>query len=222
MNDLLLALQTFALIGKPLDTGNTLLTYFPAVPSSRLFMPARVFTLGVPPQRIRTFLVLFALALTMPVVALAVFAFDQMASLDERETEARVLQVAQVSAGDIDRELDRATVTLETLATSHALARGDLPAFHEQAIRALRRDRAAILLVDHTFQQLLNTRVAYGTSLPRTSDPETAQRVFDSKQRQVSDLVFGTISDKPVINVEVPVFDGEGVRYALIMALDAT
>src|SRR5262249_24725973 len=66
------------------------------------------------------------------------------------------------------------------------------------------------------------TRVAYGTSLPRTSDPETAQRVFDSKQRQVSDLVFGTISAKPVINVEVPVFDGEGVRYALIMALDAT
>src|SRR5215475_5430631 len=111
-------------------------------------MPARVFNYGVPPQRIRTFLVLFALALTLPVVTLAFLALNQMASVEEREVQQRVLQVAQDLAGDVDRELDRATITLETLATSHALARGDFPAFHEQASRALRRDKARILLVD--------------------------------------------------------------------------
>ena len=64
----------------------------------------RVFNYGVPPQRIRTFLVLFALALTLPLVALAVFALHQMANLEEREIERRVLQVAQDLAGDVDRE----------------------------------------------------------------------------------------------------------------------
>src|SRR5215510_14794724 len=78
-------------------------------------MPERLFNHGMPPQRIRTFLVLFALALTLPLIGLAVLAFNQLASLDEAETERRVLRVAQSLVDDIDRELDRATVTLETL-----------------------------------------------------------------------------------------------------------
>ena len=95
-------------------------------------MLARLFNYGgLPPQRIRTFLVLFALALTLPLLALAVFALNQMASLEEREIERRALQVAEDLAGDVDRELDRATVALETLATSAALSRGDLAAFHQ-------------------------------------------------------------------------------------------
>jgi hypothetical protein len=110
-----------------------------------------VFKLGLPPQRIRTFLVLFALALTLPLLGLAVLAFNQLASLEEEETERRVLQVAQSLVDDIDRELDRATVTLDTLATSAALARDDFAAFHAQARQALRRDKAGILLVDLAF-----------------------------------------------------------------------
>src|SRR5262245_1104606 len=121
-------------------------------------MLARLFMHRILPQRIRTFLSLFALALTLPLLALATFAFNRMASLEEREIERRALQVAQDLSGDIDRELDRASITLETLATSAALARGDLAAFHEQASRALSRDRAGILLVDASHQQLVNTR----------------------------------------------------------------
>jgi two-component sensor histidine kinase len=185
-------------------------------------MPERLFNHGLPPQRIRTFLVLFALALTLPLIGLAFLAFNQLASLDEEETERRVVQVAQSLVDDIDRELDRATTTLETLATSAALAKDDFAAFHAQASRALMRDKAGILLIDRSMQQLLNTRSAYGTALPRTVDPETAQRVFDTKQWHVSDLVVGFVSGQPLINVEVPILVGEEVRYVLIMALDAT
>jgi two-component sensor histidine kinase len=186
-----------------------------------MFMPTRLFPYVIPPQRIRTFLILFAVALTSPLVGLAVFAFNQMANLEEREVERRVLQVAQDLAGDIDRELESATVTLVTLGTSQALAQRDFAAFHAQASRALRREEAAILLVDHSFQQLLNTRAAFGASLPKTSDIETAQKVLDTKQRQVSDVFMGVISRQAVINVEVPVVDRESVSYVLIMALDA-
>src|SRR5262247_3459828 len=184
-------------------------------------MPARQYMNRVPPQRIRTLLVLFALALTLPLLALAFFALNRMAGLEEREIERRALQVAEDLAGDVDRELDRATTTLETLATSAALARGDLAAFHEQAKHALRREQAAILLVDRSNQQLLNTRTQFGTALPLIADPQTAQRVFDSKQRQNSDLFIDPISHQPVINVEVPVLAADTVRYVLIMALNA-
>ena len=185
-------------------------------------MPARLFVDRLPPQRIRTFLVLFALALALPLLGLAVFAFNRMATLEQAEIERRVLQIAEDLADDIDRELDRATVTLETLGTAASLARGDFAVFHEQAGRALRRDKAGILLIDRNYQQLLNTRAPFGTQLPLTADTKTAQKVLDTKQRQISDLIVGFVSRQPLVNVEVPVIQGGTVRYVLIMALDAT
>src|SRR3981189_3677205 len=127
-------------------------------------MPERLFNHGLPPQRIRTFLALFALALTLPPIGLAVLAFNQLASLDEAETERRVVQVAQSLVDDIDRELDRATITLETLATSAALAKDDFAAFHEQASRALMRDKAGILFLGRSLQQLPTQRDAHANA----------------------------------------------------------
>jgi two-component sensor histidine kinase len=184
-------------------------------------MPARLFPDVIAPKRIRTFLILFALALTFPLVAFGIFAVNYMAALEEREIENRVLQVARALAENIDRELESAIVTLQTLATSRLLHQNDFAGFHAQASTALRREKAGILLIDHTMQQLLNTRASFGEPLPKTSDPETAQRVLATKQPQVSDLFMGRISRQPVVNVEVPVIDGKSVRYILIMALDA-
>jgi two-component sensor histidine kinase len=184
-------------------------------------MPERVFKHGVPPQRIRTYLVLFALALTAPLLGLAAFALNRMATLEEAETERRVVQVAGDLAADIDRELDRATVILETLATSAALRRGDFQAFHAQAVLAVRGAKSAIVLIDDSFQQLVDTLKEYGAPLPKTADLETARKVFRTKQRQVSDLFRGSISGRPVFNVEVPVLQGDKVRYVLIMSFQA-
>jgi hypothetical protein len=63
-------------------------------------MPARLFVDRLPPQRIRTFLVLFALALALPLLTLAVFSLNRMASLEQTEIERRVLQIAEDLADD--------------------------------------------------------------------------------------------------------------------------
>jgi hypothetical protein len=154
-------------------------------------MPARLFEHTVPPQRIRTYLILFGIALTLPLLGIALFAFHQLTSLEEQELERRVRQVALDMAGDIDREIDRATVALEILATSPLLAQDNYEAFHDQARRAISPDRAGILLVDLSMQQLVNTRAPFGTALPPTSDPDTARRVFATKELQVSNVFMG-------------------------------
>jgi two-component sensor histidine kinase len=156
-------------------------------------MPARVFKHGVPPQRIRTFLILFAVALAAPLVGLAVYSLNRMATLEQAEIERRVLQVAEDLAHDIDRELDRATAILDTLASSSVLRRGDLPAFRLQTQAALKHTNAAIVLIDRT----------------------------ETKQRQVSDLFRGSMDGRPVFNVEVPVLAGDTVLYVLIMSFRA-
>ena len=178
-------------------------------------------TLLIRPPRLRTYLFLFTAALTLPLVALAIVAFRELAELEEDAVEERVAQVARALAANVDRELSRAMVTLETLATSPALERNDLAAFHDQARRAITPDQAGILLIDRTLKQVLNTRAPFGTDLPPTSDPETANRVFATAERQVSDVFHGVVSKQHVINIEVPVMQADTVRYVLIMAVDA-
>jgi two-component sensor histidine kinase len=185
-------------------------------------MPARVFKYGIPPQRIRTFLILFAIALAAPLLGLAVYSLNRMASLEQAEIERRVLQVAEDLAHDIDRELDRAAAILGTLASSTVLRRGDLPAFHIQTRAALKHTDAAIVLIDRTYLQLTSTMADFGAPLPKTADPETAKRVFETKQRQVSDLFRGSMDGSPVFNVEVPVIEGDTVLYVLIMSFRAS
>jgi len=185
-------------------------------------MPARIFNHGIPPQRIRTFLILFATALAAPLLGLAAYSLNRMAGLEQSDIERRVLQVAEDLAHDIDRELDRATAILDTLASSIALRRGDLPAFHAQTKAALKHANAAIVLIDRNYQQLTSTMVEFGAELPKTAEPETAKRAFETKQRQVSDLFRGSVSGRPVFNVAVPVVEGDTVLYVLIMSFQAT
>lgn len=187
-------------------------------------MPTRLWNPRViRPQRLRTFLVLFALALIIPLVFQAIFALNQMARTEQAEIERRVSQAARELVADIDRELERAFVTLETLATSDALKRDDLRSFHAQALLALRpSDQAAIVLLNPKYEQILDTLRDYGVALPPTADPATAQKVIDTKKRQVSNLFKGSISGRPVFNVEVPVLDdAQNVRYILVMSFQA-
>ena len=95
-------------------------------------MPARVFKHGVPPQRIRTFLVLFAVALAAPLLGLAIYGLNRMASLEQAQIERRVVQVAEDLAHDIDRELDRATTILDTLAGSAATQHGQVAPLRDE------------------------------------------------------------------------------------------
>jgi PAS domain S-box-containing protein len=172
------------------------------------------------PRPLRVYLILFALGLALPLLLLSAFFLSQMASLERDQIERRVSQVAEALTWDIDRELDRAIVTLETLATSEALANADFGTFHAQATRALRRTNTQILLLDLSLQQLLNTRVPFGTALPTTALAEVALRVIGTKEPQISDLFIGAVAKEPVIAVEIPVFIRQELRYILVMSID--
>ncbi|MGY3342717.1 two-component sensor histidine kinase [Bradyrhizobium sp. USDA 4472] len=174
------------------------------------------------PRRVRTYLTLFAIALILPVLAVSFVGLNRMAAIEQSQIERRVMQIAQNIRFVVDRELDRALVTLETLATSSELRSGDLSAFHQQAVLALRPKKAAIVLIDTSYRQLVDTLKDFGAELPPTSDPVTAQRVIDTGKPQISNLFKGSVNGLPVFNVEVPVFDDEKrVRYVLIMSFQA-
>ncbi len=109
---------------------------------------------------------------------------------------------------------------LETLGTSISLDRGDLAQFHERAAVALNRRRAYVLLLDISLQQLLNTRVPYGTPLPATSDPDAAV-VLATRSLHVSNVLRGAVSGQRGVNIALPIIRDSAVAYILVLSVPA-
>src|SRR4051812_14400996 len=119
-------------------------------------------------MRIRSYLLVFVLAVLLPMLAfstIAVIAFGR----EQRATAERGgVETARALMGAVDGELRRSLPTLQALATSRSLERDDLGAFHEEARRVLasQRDWVGLLLIAPSGQLVVDTAFPYGTSLP--------------------------------------------------------
>ena len=122
----------------------------------------------------------------------------------------------------IDRELDHAISTLQTLASSRGLAGDNLPVFLDRAQQALPNARSTIFLLDRDFKPVMHARLAQGTPLPLIADIETPKAVVMSLTPQVSGVVIDAFSQQPVVNVEVPIIVESEVRYILGMSIETS
>jgi two-component system CheB/CheR fusion protein len=129
---------------------------------------------------------------------------------------ARALSVA------LDRSFEKGIGTLTALAASRHLESSDLKTFYEESRRVLagHEDAEAIVLVDPWGQQIINTGVAFGETLPRGGGM-LARRVAHTRAAAVSDLLTGPISKKSIVVIGVPVISGGAVKYVLTMALSS-
>jgi PAS domain S-box-containing protein len=165
-----------------------------------------------------TYLSLFGLAVTVPLLLLVGALLLQSASVQRAQLEGRVLQALNALVGDLDRDLDQDITILHTLATSEALANADWRKFYDQAQAAL-QGRAYLVLVDSTGRQLLNTYVPYGQQPAMTGDPETVRRIVQTKLPVVSNLFTSLVVRKPVFNVSIPILKDGQVRYVMSLGL---
>lgn len=172
---------------------------------------------------IATSLALFGLATLVPVFAGGVILALRLARQEQQRLEAQARDVARDVAGDIDRELQGVVAALEALSTSPALSEGRFDIFYRQAQKALAFRGTAIVMRDPKGQQLVNTIVPWGTSLPVSSDPvlrEADQRALATGRPVVSNLYVGAVTRKPFVLVDVPVRDADGKSVAVLdMAL---
>lgn len=159
-------------------------------------------------------LYLFALVLVIIIPALAVALVLLNRSNDSQQAVVRGLTNATVQAmgQSVDREIAGMATTLRVLSTTQSLRDGDLATFHDRAWQALAGSGAYLLAVDDGMQQLLNTRVQYGTPLGLSSDPDTAKRAIERNLPTISGLFFGQVAQAYVFNVWLPVDDAAPVR----------
>ena len=167
---------------------------------------------GVP---LTIYLAAYGLIIALPALIFGTFLLSRYADLERSRVAGQIQNVAATLADNIDRELSNNITTLSVLASSNLLETATLGSFHARAAAALSGTDDFVLLLDADAQQLVNTRVPYGTVLGKSSDPSLAQ-IVDSRP-YVTGIFFGEIASAYVFNIVYPVFRGGDLRYILIL-----
>jgi signal transduction histidine kinase/ActR/RegA family two-component response regulator len=165
---------------------------------------------------LRWHLVRLALGTLLPVVVFAAFLAFQLARSEREAAERRVVRSARLLASIFDREMSGSIRTLQALAESEHLERGELEAFRADCERVLRTQPSwrIVLLIAPDGRQLANTGIPWGAPLPALAESESFTRVIETRQPTVGDLARGP-SGMLAFPVRVPVMRGGVLQYVL-------
>ncbi|HYC65294.1 MAG TPA: HWE histidine kinase domain-containing protein [Reyranellaceae bacterium] len=167
-----------------------------------------------------TWLFLFGACLILPSLAFTGLLVEQHWRDQQSQIERRLEQVADDLAADIDRDLTLISATAMVLAGSADLAAGRLREFHAAAQAALHPLGLELLVRDLSGQQLLNTRLPWGTPLPLQPDLETDAMVRADLKPHVSNVVIGAVARRPVVDVAAPIVYGGDLRGYLLVSIN--
>ena len=144
-------------------------------------------------MRLRSHVLIIAAATLLPIVAIVslavvlLFQKQRDLELDRLVDTARALSLA------VDRDFETGLASLKTLATSEHLQAGDLRTFYDESKRvlAVHEGPNAIILVDPSGRQVINTRRPFGEALPQYGDPGFIEQLVKSRRPAVSKLFMG-------------------------------
>jgi PAS domain S-box-containing protein len=176
-------------------------------------------------RSLQAFLTWQILVCIIPLVLLAAYlAFDQVRRIgDERDRAAT--QVATTLATAVDQHLGARVAALQLLAQS-PLADGPSTqvALYQQALAYMRNFGSHVVLADTGLQMLFNTRVPYGSTLPRLPRPKGRAAVdmaLSSGQPAVGDLFQGPIAGQALVAIAIPVQRDGKTRALLLTTFEA-
>jgi PAS domain S-box-containing protein len=167
----------------------------------------------------RGYLFVMVTAILLPVTVFAGIVFWRYYDSELRRVEQDLTNDARQLAQDVDRDVQSQLVTLETLATSGSIASHDYASLYASAAKI--RDLAGVdvLLRDRSGQQLMNTRVPWGTPLPRDA-AEGDDQVVATKKPYISNVITGTVARQPIYFITVPILADGDVADFLHLSVD--
>ncbi len=169
---------------------------------------------------IRALMALFVAALLLPALIFFGVLLDGVAERDAREAREQADRLAHRVAFAAATRIEAMSAILSVFASTTELEDGGLARLHARAVGALAGTGMNLLVLDEDLRQLLNTRVAYGAPLGRTSNIPVAAHVLETGERLVSDVFIGGVAKRKVFNVMARAETGSGERRVLILTSD--
>lgn len=192
------------------DPGTTGLEPEPAHPGKR-YTPATHKALLM---NIRSRLIVLVLSVLLPAFAAGGMAVWFVYAKQLRAQEESIAEASRVLAQLVDNELESSEYFLKALTASPDLADGNLERFYQHIKLLSNNGQSTLILSSPEGQQLLNTRLPFG-SPPRTINPQLLElrRMADPYRTIVSDLFLSPLGKRYDFAVQVPVVINDTVRY---------
>ncbi len=163
---------------------------------------------------LRTWLVLLALAIALPLLGFAGATLAWMTGMHHAARTQDQADRARALAFAVGGEVRAWRAALLALAETPELRQGRFDAFEVAARGVAARHAGWVVVNDRQGTQHLNTLRGAGEPLPRTTAGEMIEAVFRDGS-PLTDLVFGAVARRHILSNSVPVFDGGEVRYCL-------
>ncbi len=160
------------------------------------------------------------IALGVPLLAAFSLWGNLQLAEDRAETDREAEFIAQMSADSIADQFRKMTVMLEIFASSGWLDESDFAALHRRASASLFDENLHLIVLDESYDQILNTRVPFGSEIGATANAEAAEEVARALTTRVSSLFTGNVAQTEVFNVMRPEFVGDR-QFILILTQNA-
>ena len=169
-------------------------------------------------RSVRGHLAIYTAALIVPILLFTAFLLWQVASAERSRLEGEAGDLAGAIAVAIDRDVTGVIAAMNVLSSSAFLEKGDLENFHRQASGLQGRLGISPVLADLSGQQLVNTRLPWGSALPKTNVPIDAEALARGRP-YVTDSFIGQVSRERLSAIVNSVSVAGEPRYVLIFAL---
>lgn len=125
---------------------------------------------------------------------------------------------ARASAALVDQRVETMDALLRGLLTAGELEVGNFGEFHARAAQMTEPGRRWIVVTDLDGQQVINTHLPFGSTLPRVTQPTDHARFVAEGRNYVSNLTPGPASGKQVLYVTSEVAADDGRKYRVSIA----
>jgi PAS domain S-box-containing protein len=160
-------------------------------------------------------LTLFGVGILVPGLIVSAFFAMHFASIERARYQRDALELARSLAADVDREVGKFVAIAQAFSLAQGLQRNDFASLDRYAREIQRILGIEVVVRDLSGQQLLNTRLPYGATLPMSLDPalvRAARLAAETNRPVVSDISIGAVAKSRVLVINVPVLrDGKPV-----------
>lgn len=172
------------------------------------------------PRSVRTYLVSLVVGVLLPVLGFSGFLVIRSAQREQAALETAVRNRTSIAAAAIEDEIGALRGRLFVLAGGLSLQTSDLTEFHARAKTAF--DGMDVILSNPKGQEIVNTGMPYGQSLPTIPDLATIHLIAQQLKPRIADLPRDPITGKPLITINVPVTRDSELVYVLSLDISST
>jgi signal transduction histidine kinase len=168
---------------------------------------------------IRTYLIGFVACLMLPMLAFAGLLLWQYHQAGVEQYKRDALERARRISATVDMEIAATLRSLQVLSTSLLIREKRFEELYKQALQVKDIIGSEVIIKDATGQQLVNTRLPWGSVLPR-SLPERDRQALQERTPTVSDLFVGAVAARPIVSINVPIIEGGQVIGLINTGID--